>query len=157
MVLRSCVSVRRVGRRYKTIYWSRNKEKSLGDSSCLESSGRSPSSARTKFDFTLHPSATLPRVSLPVSSQNYEDMKYDHDMKIGKITHKDNQDTSTTRRLKSTEVLLSRHGRFRPQLALRRTNRSATAGLLGNPTKRRRRQSPLVPNSLGSTTRCIRA
>ena len=89
--------------------------------------------------------------------KNYEDMKYDHDMKIGKITHKDNQDTSTTRRLKSTEVLLSRHGRFRPQLALRRTNRSATAGLLGNPTKRRRRQSPLVPNSLGSTTRCIRA
>ena len=98
-----------------------------------------------------------PRISLPVSSQNYEDMKYDQDMKIGRIAHQDNQDTSTTRRLKSTEVLLSRHGRFRPQLALRRTNRSATAGLLGNPTKRRRRQSPLVPNSLGSTTRCIRA
>ena len=28
-------------------------------------------------------------------------------MKIGRITHKDNQDTSTTRRLKSTEILLS--------------------------------------------------
>ena len=39
--------------------------------------------------------------------KSYEDMKYDHDMKIGRITHKDNQDTSTTRRLKSTEILLS--------------------------------------------------
>ena len=30
-----------------------------------------------------------PRISLPVSSQNYEDMKYDQDMKISRITHQD--------------------------------------------------------------------
>ena len=36
-------------------------------------------------------------------------MKYDQDMKIGRI---DNQDTSTTRRLKAQKFYSARHGRF---------------------------------------------
>ena len=123
---------------------------------CFVSSGRFPSSTRTKLDFTLHPSATLPRISLPVSSQNYEDMKYDQDMKIGRITHKDNQDTSTTRRLKSTEILLSPP---RPVSTSTRpkTNQPQCDRRVARKPYQLTTTSSTRPNSPGSTTRCTRA